>query len=69
MITTDTKFMAVAVFEGGNGDLVLCQEWPALAGDRFVRVMLDMKDAERLAMNIMSVARSARRNKTNIGEI
>ena len=59
---SDAKFMAVAVFEGGNGDLVLRQEWPSIAhGDRFVRVMTDMKDAEKLAMHILSVARAARR--------
>lgn len=59
---TDRKFMAVAVYVGGNGDLVLSQEWPSLnRGDRFVRVMVDMKDAEKLAMNILSVARAARR--------
>lgn len=68
-MTPDTKFMPVSVFEGGNGDLVLCQEWPSLKfGDRFVSVMLDMKDAEKLAMSIMSVARSARGNKIEIGE-
>ena len=68
-VIPDTKFMAVAVFEGGNGDLVLCQEWPSLSGERFVRVMLDMKDAEKLAMNIMSVARAAPGRKIKIGEI
>lgn len=57
----DRKFMGVAVYVGGNGDLVLSQEWPSLnRGDRFVRVMVDMKDAEKLAMNILSVARAAR---------
>lgn len=61
-----TKFMAVAVFEGGNGDLVLCQEWPSLSCERFVRVMLDMRDAEKLAMNILSVARSARGKNDDI---
>lgn len=69
MTIADTKFMAVAVFEGGNGDLVLRQEWTSERGERFMRVMLDMKDAEKLAMNIMSVARAARRNKTEIGEM
>lgn len=58
----DRKFMEVAVYVGGNGDLVLSQEWPSLnRGDRFVRVIVDMKDAEKLAMNILSVARAARR--------
>lgn len=58
---TDRKFMEVAVYVGGNGDLVLSQEWPSLnRGDRFLRVMVDMKDAEKLAMNILSVARAAR---------
>ena len=58
---TDRKFMEVAVYVGDNGDLVLSQEWPSLnRGDRFLRVMVDMKDAEKLAMNILSVARAAR---------
>jgi len=57
----NTKFMPVNVFKGGNGDLVLCQEWPSMAfGDRFVRVMMDMDDAEKLAMQILAVAREAR---------
>lgn len=57
----NTKFMPITVFKGANGDLVLCQEWPSMhRGERFMRVMIDMKDAEKLAMNILSVARSAR---------
>ena len=57
----DTKFMPPAVFKGGNGDLVLCQEWPFMdRGERFIRVVIDMKDAEKLAMQILAVARSAR---------
>lgn len=57
----ETKFMPISVFKGGNGDLVLCQEWPSMAfGERFMRVMTDMKDAEMLAMQILAVARAAR---------
>jgi hypothetical protein len=60
-MTEETKFMPVSVFKGGNGDLVLCQEWPSMAlGDRFSRVMVDMGDAEKLAAQILAVARAAR---------
>lgn len=62
----DAKFMPVNAFEGGNGDLVLCQEWPSMDRERYARVMLDMKDAEKLAMQILAVARAARR-KANGG--
>jgi hypothetical protein len=58
---TETKFMPISVFKGGNGDLVLCQEWPSLErGERFARVMFDMKDAEKLAQQILAVARATR---------
>lgn len=58
---SETKFMPVSVFEGGNGDLVLCQEWPSVdQGERFMGVMLNMKDADRLATEILAVARVAR---------
>jgi hypothetical protein len=59
---SDEKFMAISVFEGGNGDLVLCQEWPSLhRGERFARVMIEMKDAEKLAGQILAVARASNR--------
>lgn len=62
----DAKFMPVDAFEGGNGDLVLCQEWPSIESERYLRVMVPMKDAEKLAMQILAVARAARR-KANGG--
>lgn len=56
----DTKFMPVDIFEGGNGDLVLCQEWPSIDRERYLRVMVPMGDAEKLAMQILAVARASR---------
>lgn len=58
----ETKFMPVSVHKSGGGDLLLVQEWPSLEfGERFMRVMVEMDDAEKLAMNILSVLREARR--------
>lgn len=48
------KFYPVSVFEGGNGDLVLCQAWPSESGERFTRIVVEMKDAEKLAYRILT---------------
>lgn len=53
------------VFEGGNGDLVIVQEWPDLKGETFVRVMLPMAEARRLAAAILVVAEMAERGRDN----
>lgn len=54
----ELKFRPVSVFEGGTGNLVLCQEWPSPQGDAYSRVVIEMKDAEYLATRILGVARA-----------
>lgn len=57
---TPLTVMQVDVFQGGGGDLVLCQEWPSLTdGELYMRVIVNMKDAEELARRILDVARKA----------
>lgn len=53
--------LPVDIYEGAGGDLVLCQEFPALSGERFVRVFIDMDRAEEICAMIMRVAKEARR--------
>jgi hypothetical protein len=54
------EVMPVDAFEGGGGHLVLCQEWPSLSdGERYLRIMIPMKNAEALARQILDVARKA----------
>ena len=55
-----TKFMNIDVFEGGNGDLVLCQEYSTPREERYLRIITDMRNAEELCEAIMQVARKAR---------
>ncbi|MBR1154181.1 hypothetical protein [Bradyrhizobium sp. JYMT SZCCT0428] len=47
------------VFRGAGGDLVLCQEWPALDGELYVRVIIPMDRALELASAIAAAARGA----------
>ena len=57
----NTRFMPVSVYETSSGNLMLCQEWPSMdRGERFMRVAVNMEDAEKLAMHILSVARASR---------
>lgn len=55
-----SELMAVDVFEGGTGNLVLCQEWPSMSlGERYTRIMVPMDEARELAEAILAVARKA----------
>jgi hypothetical protein len=47
------------VFRGALGDLVLCQEWPTLDGERYVRLIIPMDRALDLASAIAAAARGA----------
>jgi hypothetical protein len=51
--------MPATAFEGGSGDLVICQEYPRQEGEFYVRVRIPMWDAARLAEEIMAVAARA----------
>jgi hypothetical protein len=57
---SDTVCLPVEVFEGAGGDLIILQEFPGLHGEAFVRVFINMDEAEKLCSEIMSVARQAR---------
>ncbi|MHC2424137.1 hypothetical protein ACVII1_007139 [Bradyrhizobium elkanii] len=55
------KFMPVEVFIGGNGDLVLLQEHTRQGDETYLRIMVDIDNAEALADQIRAVALSARK--------
>lgn len=52
--------LPVEVFEGAGGDLILMQEFPGMSGETYVRLFIDMDQAEKVCMDIMRVARQAR---------
>jgi hypothetical protein len=53
--------MRVEVYEGGNGHVVLCQGWPELAGEKYLRIIINLKDAETVAEEILALAKRMRR--------
>lgn len=58
-ITLSELALMPEVFEGGLGDLVVCQEWPAIDGEHYSRVVVPMDRALELAAAIAAVARQA----------
>lgn len=60
MVDASEGFMGIEVFEGGNGHLVVMQEFPHHEGERYVRIITDMSNAEQLCAEILAVARKAR---------
>jgi hypothetical protein len=54
------EVMPIDVFVGGCGHIVLCQEWPSIKEETYLRVMLNERDAEELCRQIMAAARKAR---------
>lgn len=57
---SETVCLPVEVYEGAGKDLVFCQELPSMSGETFVRIFVNMDDAERLCAEIMRVARQSR---------
>ena len=51
--------MPAECFEGGTGDLVICQEYPRQEGDFYARVRIPMARAVRLAEEILAIAAQA----------
>jgi hypothetical protein len=49
-------------FEGGSGDLVICQECTSQDSETYVRVRVPMREAVRLAEEILAVAARAARS-------
>jgi len=54
------EVMPVDVFVGGCGHIVLCQEHSSEKEEFYLRVMIDPRDAEKVAMQILETARKAR---------
>jgi hypothetical protein len=49
--------MPVDVFRGAGSDmLVLCQEWPSIDGEEYVRIVIPMREAEDIARRILREA-------------
>jgi hypothetical protein len=52
-----SEWMPVEVFQGaGSDNLVLCQEHPYIEGERYLRIVVPMRDAIALAHAIIEVA-------------
>lgn len=48
------EVMPVDVYRGaGTGMLVLCQEWPSIDGETYMRIAIPLRDAESLACQIL----------------
>lgn len=61
-LTLDTfEVMPVDVFVGGCGHIVLCQEYSTEKEECYLRVMINPRDAEKVALQILEAARKARR--------
>lgn len=59
--TLDTfEVMPVEVYKGGCGHIVLCQEWSTEKEESYLRIMINERDAEKVAMQILEAARKAR---------
>lgn len=56
----DQEFMPLQVFEGGNGDLVIMQEYSTPSEEKYLRVITSMSNAEELCVQIMAIAKKAR---------
>jgi hypothetical protein len=54
------EVMPPEVFKGGCGHIVLCQEWSTQKEESYLRVMIAPEDAERVASEILAIARRAK---------
>jgi len=54
-----SETMPPQCFEGGSGDLVICQEYPRQEGEFYARVRIPMSGAVRLAEEILAIAAHA----------
>jgi hypothetical protein len=58
MISKD-MVMPVDVFVGSGGDIIILQEWPELAGEKYIRIFIDPKDAGAVCRAIKAAALKA----------
>jgi hypothetical protein len=56
---TETMRLPVEVYEGAGGQLLLVQECPHIDGDRYLRILVPMREAVELAHAIIGIARRA----------
>lgn len=49
--------MPVETYIGGNGDVVLCQEWTSEKEESYLRIVVPLDGAVSLAMEILRLAR------------
>lgn len=54
------EVMPVDVFKGGAGHIVLCQEWSTEREESFLRIFINERDAEKVAMRILAIANEVR---------
>ena len=54
------EVMPVDVFKGGCGHIVLCQEWSTEREESFLRIFINERDAEKIAMRILAIANEVR---------
>jgi hypothetical protein len=54
---TISNVMPVDAFIGGNGDVVLCQEWTSEKEESYTRILVPIDDAVSLANEILRLAR------------
>lgn len=57
MNVKEDQFLPPEVYENGNGYFVICQEWPELEGDKYLRIMVAPEHAEALAHALLALAR------------
>jgi hypothetical protein len=50
------EMMPAECFEGGTGDLVICQEHTRQDGESYIRIRVPMSDAVSLANEILTIA-------------
>lgn len=55
-----TVCLPIQVYEGASGNLILMQEFPDINGEHYVRLFVDMDEAEKLCASIMQIAKAAR---------
>ena len=56
-MTDQPQFLPPDVYDNGNGYFIICQEWPQLDGDKYMRIMVAPDQAEALAHSLLAIAR------------
>lgn len=54
------EVMPIDVYKGAGGHIVLCQEYSTQSKESYLRIMMNPRDAEKVALQILHVAREVR---------